>query len=258
MVRRHSPGRGSRAHRPRRLHANHARSPHQKGFSTTPCARRAQRFRAVSGSDLLDVDYSGLRRTRRMVGQMAGRARISGSHKLVLHTALSRRFDVPRRSGCQAARALRPLAADGENGSRCPARSGIPAQPEKRGRLAHRMHGILFERQGGRLYRRVRTRIRSDGYHRSPHCDQWRHKLVRSLVPGLAAAFRRHSDSAAHRPRHNGWVLKAPAGARLEWPVRPYNPYSNAPELGIERAAGVWTLPLEPKSQVLSFSLEAK
>jgi dienelactone hydrolase len=57
---------------------------------------------------------------------------------------------------------------------------------------------------------------------------------------------------------HNGWLLKAPPGARLEWPVRPYNPYSNAPEPGIEHAVGVWTLPLEPKSQVLSFSLEAK
>jgi hypothetical protein len=57
--------------------------------------------------------------------------------------------------------------------------------------------------------------------------------------------------------RHNGWTLKAPPGARLEWPVRPYNPYSNAPEPGIEHAVGVWTLPLGPKSQVLSFSLEA-
>ncbi len=57
--------------------------------------------------------------------------------------------------------------------------------------------------------------------------------------------------------RHNGWTLKAPPGARLEWPARPYSPYSNAPEPGIEHAVGVWTRPLEPKSQVLLFSLEA-
>ena len=56
--------------------------------------------------------------------------------------------------------------------------------------------------------------------------------------------------------RHNGWTLKAPPGARLEWPVRPYSPYSNGPEPGIEHAVGVLTRPLEPKSQVLLFSLE--
>jgi hypothetical protein len=57
--------------------------------------------------------------------------------------------------------------------------------------------------------------------------------------------------------RHNGWILKVPSGVSLEWPVRPYNPYANAPETGIEHAVGVLTRPLEPKSQVLSFTLEA-
>ncbi len=56
--------------------------------------------------------------------------------------------------------------------------------------------------------------------------------------------------------RHNGWTLRTPPGAHLEWPVRPYNPYANAPETGIEHAVGVLTKPLEPKSQVLSFVLE--
>ena len=57
--------------------------------------------------------------------------------------------------------------------------------------------------------------------------------------------------------RHNGWTLKVPAGVRLEWPVRPFNPYANAPETGIEHAVGVLTRTLEPQSHVLSFALEA-
>jgi len=56
--------------------------------------------------------------------------------------------------------------------------------------------------------------------------------------------------------RHNGWTLKVPAGVRLEWPVDPYDPYSNAPETGMEHAVGVLTRALEAKSQVLSFALE--
>ena len=56
--------------------------------------------------------------------------------------------------------------------------------------------------------------------------------------------------------RHNGWTLRVPAGVRLEWPVRPYNPYANAPETGLEHAVGALAKPLEPKSQVLSFVLE--
>jgi len=58
--------------------------------------------------------------------------------------------------------------------------------------------------------------------------------------------------------RHNGWTLHVPAGVRLEWPVHPYNPYANAPEAGIEHAVGALTRTLDPKSQVLSFALQAK
>ena len=57
--------------------------------------------------------------------------------------------------------------------------------------------------------------------------------------------------------RNNGWTLKVPSDVRLEWPVRPYNPYANAPETGVEHAVGVITKPLESNSQVLSFALEA-
>ena len=56
--------------------------------------------------------------------------------------------------------------------------------------------------------------------------------------------------------RHNGWRLKTPPGVQLQWPVRPYNPYANASEPGIEHAVGVLSRSLEPKSQVLSFAIE--
>jgi len=58
--------------------------------------------------------------------------------------------------------------------------------------------------------------------------------------------------------RHNGWTLKVPPGVRLEWPVRPFSPYANAVETGIEHAVGVLSRTLEPQSQVLSFALEAQ
>jgi hypothetical protein len=57
--------------------------------------------------------------------------------------------------------------------------------------------------------------------------------------------------------RHNGWTLRLPPDVRLEWPVRPFNPYANAPETGLEHAVGVLTARLEPKSQTLEFALEA-
>jgi hypothetical protein len=58
--------------------------------------------------------------------------------------------------------------------------------------------------------------------------------------------------------RHNGWTLKVPAGTRLEWPVKPFSPYANAVETGMEHAVGVLTRALDPQSQVLSFALEAR
>src|SRR5262249_52064837 len=36
--------------------------------------------------------------------------------------------------------------------------------------------------------------------------------------------------------RHNGWTFHVPTGTRLDWPVRPFNPYANAPETTIEHA----------------------
>jgi dienelactone hydrolase len=58
--------------------------------------------------------------------------------------------------------------------------------------------------------------------------------------------------------RHDGWTLRVPEGTRLEWPVRPFSPYANAPETGIEHAVGVLTRPLEAQAERLRFTLEAK
>ena len=44
--------------------------------------------------------------------------------------------------------------------------------------------------------------------------------------------------------RHNGWTLRLPENARLEWPVFPFNPYADGPEVNIERAVGRITIPL--------------
>jgi hypothetical protein len=41
---------------------------------------------------------------------------------------------------------------------------------------------------------------------------------------------------------------------RLTWPVRPYNPYRNAPETGIEHAVGALTTELEAKPQLVTFA----
>ena len=39
--------------------------------------------------------------------------------------------------------------------------------------------------------------------------------------------------------RHHGWILTPDSGATLRWPVYPFNPYSNAPEQGLEHAVAV-------------------
>jgi hypothetical protein len=56
--------------------------------------------------------------------------------------------------------------------------------------------------------------------------------------------------------RHNGWTFQVPAGTRLEWPVRPFNPYANGPESSIEHAVGVLTKPLSGERETLSYRLE--
>jgi len=53
--------------------------------------------------------------------------------------------------------------------------------------------------------------------------------------------------------RHNGWTLKADAKARLVWPVRPFSPYANAPEAGLEHAVAAFSVSLQPG--VMNFSV---
>ena len=58
--------------------------------------------------------------------------------------------------------------------------------------------------------------------------------------------------------RHGGWTLKTDAPVELEWPVYPYNPYSARPETGLAHAVGACRLELEPRSQVVDFTLETR
>jgi hypothetical protein len=49
--------------------------------------------------------------------------------------------------------------------------------------------------------------------------------------------------------RHQGWTLKLPPTARLIWPIFPFNPYSNGPEVDLHRAVAVLSVPLHPTIQ---------
>ncbi|MCI0541013.1 MAG: hypothetical protein L0Z50_37910 [Verrucomicrobiales bacterium] len=56
--------------------------------------------------------------------------------------------------------------------------------------------------------------------------------------------------------RHLGWTLKVPPGARLTWPVYPFNPYRNGPETELAHAVGTISFPLTGK-QELGFAIES-
>lgn len=68
--------------------------------------------------------------------------------------------------------------------------------------------------------------------------------------------------------RHRGWTLKLPPGARLTWPVYPFNPYRNGPEINFARAVAALSVPLEPRpaangqpsfrTQRISFEIEMR
>ena len=61
--------------------------------------------------------------------------------------------------------------------------------------------------------------------------------------------------------------MKVDPGARLTWPVYPFNPYRNAPEADLRHAVGALTVPIRVKppvastlpwrTQEISFTLEA-
>jgi hypothetical protein len=46
---------------------------------------------------------------------------------------------------------------------------------------------------------------------------------------------------------HHGWTLETRAGTSLDWPAYPYNPYRGGPEISLERAVGVLSVPLNLK-----------
>jgi hypothetical protein len=45
--------------------------------------------------------------------------------------------------------------------------------------------------------------------------------------------------------RHRGWTLRVDPSARLVWPVRPFNPYRNAPETDLRYAVGALSVPVK-------------
>jgi hypothetical protein len=49
--------------------------------------------------------------------------------------------------------------------------------------------------------------------------------------------------------RHHGWKLYVDPGARLSWPVYPFNPYQNAPEKTLDHAVGALSVPLVLRSR---------
>ena len=56
--------------------------------------------------------------------------------------------------------------------------------------------------------------------------------------------------------RHRGWTLKLPPGARLTWPVYPFNPYRNGPETELTHAVAVISLRLAG-AETITFAVEA-
>lgn len=64
------------------------------------------------------------------------------------------------------------------------------------------------------------------------------------------------SDALGKWIRHRGWTLHLPSGARLSWPIYPFNPYRNGLEADLTHAVGVLSIPLTGK-QDLGLAVEA-
>ena len=68
--------------------------------------------------------------------------------------------------------------------------------------------------------------------------------------------------------RHHGWTIKCDPTARLEWPVYPYDPYTDALEKSLDHAVGALSVPLRlnarpghsvrPNEQEISFVVEVE
>lgn len=53
--------------------------------------------------------------------------------------------------------------------------------------------------------------------------------------------------------RHHGWTLRVTTETRLVWPVYPFNPYANGPEVQIEQAVGALQTPLRLKPETAKY-----
>jgi hypothetical protein len=56
--------------------------------------------------------------------------------------------------------------------------------------------------------------------------------------------------------RQRGWTLHVDPGARLVWPILPFNPYRNAPETDLKHAVGTLHVPVTvqpPKEGALNW-----
>lgn len=56
--------------------------------------------------------------------------------------------------------------------------------------------------------------------------------------------------------KHNGWTMQIPPGMHLSWPVYPFNPYKDKPEIELSKAIGRLSIPLKNEDQEFQFALE--
>lgn len=58
--------------------------------------------------------------------------------------------------------------------------------------------------------------------------------------------------------KHNGWIMRIPAGMHLTWPVYPFNPYADKPETDVEKAVGRLSTALKYENQTFDFGIETE
>jgi len=56
--------------------------------------------------------------------------------------------------------------------------------------------------------------------------------------------------------KHNGWTMQIPSGMHLSWPIYPFNPYKDKPEIELSKAIGRLSIPLKNEDQKFPFALE--
>ncbi|MBI3417729.1 MAG: hypothetical protein HY043_20750 [Verrucomicrobia bacterium] len=68
--------------------------------------------------------------------------------------------------------------------------------------------------------------------------------------------IRWNTEDVGNSIRHHGWKLTLPPGARLTWPIYPFNPYRNGPETDLAQAVGTVSFALSGR-QTITFAVEA-